>query len=250
MQNRTPSGHLLLLTGSGEGRRIAQSLADQSGLRVTASILHAPRAFGPLPVPHRIGRFGGDDGFRRYLSSHHITAVLDATHPFAHRVSTRSARICAELSLPYARVLRPAWTPTAQDNWTQVGSVTQATALIPPGARVFATTGRATLDEYRNWPAGHLFFRQMARRLPPENVKNLTCITGEGPFSVLDEVKTLTDLRIDLLVVKNSGGDASRTKLDAARQLGLPVILIARPPKPNASVLETVDAALDWVARL
>jgi precorrin-6A/cobalt-precorrin-6A reductase len=242
--------HLLLLAGSGEGRAIASALAGRNGRRVTASLLHAPRAFGPLAVPTRLGGFGGAEAFRAFLEDHRIDAVLDATHPFAHRISARTAQICTEAGLPFAQVLRPAWVAGPGDAWQEVPDEAAACALIAPGERVFTTTGRATLEGFRGFPGDRLFVRQMQDRAAPADMPFARIVPGAGPFSAEAEHRTFRRLGIDRLVVKNSGGAPSRTKLDAARDLGLPVILLARPPQAVARPLQSVEAALDWVAAL
>ncbi|MEY8831256.1 cobalt-precorrin-6A reductase [Sedimentitalea sp. XS_ASV28] len=239
--------HILLLAGAGEARAIAAALAERDDCKVTGSFLYPPRSFGPLPVPTRYGRFGGEDGMARYLMAEGIDAVIDATHPFAHQISASAARVCARLAIPLLQVLRPCWTPGAGDRWTEVADERAVAAHLRPGQRVFTTTGRATLDHLVSRCDARFFVRQLEERRPPENLKNVRYVTGNGPFSVEEERDTLSGLEIDVLVVKNSGGTTSETKLIAARSLGLPVILIARPPQPDVPRVETVSGALNWV---
>lgn len=248
-QAAIPVGHLLLLAGSGEARDIAQALSDPGQMRVTASLHFAPRSFGALPITTRTGPFGGDAGFVRFLAAQGITAVLDATHPFAAQISARTLRICTDLGLPHAQVLRPGWQAVAGDNWQYVDTVSAAAALLQHGQHVFTTTGQATLPDLINSPA-QFFVRQLEPRTGAISAANVRYITGKGPFSVADEMRTLRDLGIDTLVAKNSGGLPSRTKLDAARALGIKVILIRRPPLLNALRLETVSQALNWIKTL
>lgn len=251
MQSRTDKPrHLLLLAGSGEARVIAAALATSTSWQVTGSFLFPPRTFGPLPVPTRHGRFGGEDGMARYLMAEQVDAVLDATHPFANQISTRAARVCARLAIPFAQMLRPPWEPEEGDTWIEVADERAVAAHLRPGQRVFTTTGRATLDLLTAECNARFFVRQLETRAAPPNLRNVRYITGKGPFSVEEELETLRELEIDVLVAKNSGGEPSKTKLVAARMLGLPVILLARPPQPDALRFETVDAALEWVAGL
>ncbi len=242
--------HLLLLAGSGEARIIADRLAASGHLRVTASLLTMPRSFGPLSVPTRLGRFGGDDGQAQYLRKQGVTAVLDATHPFATHISAQTAKVCADLDLPHAQVLRPDWQPVAGDQWREVADEYAVAALLTDQQRVFTTTGRATLDALACNSSAQFFVRQMEERADDPDQPNVRYISGRGPFSVEDEIRTLCDLDIDVLVVKNSGGLPSRTKLDAARALGIKVILIARPPFLDVKRLETVEAAMNWIDAL
>lgn len=241
--------HLLLLAGSGEARDVAADLADRPDWQVTASLLFPERTTGPLPVPTRLGRFGGEDGLMKYLVAEQVDAVLDATHPFAYQISAHAARVCARLALPCAQVLRPPWVPGPHDNWTEVRDEAAVAAFIRPEQRVFTTTGRATLDRLVSQSPARFFVRQLETR-DDHPYPNVRYVTGLGPFSVSQERDTLRDLKIDVLVCKNSGGAPSYTKLEAARQLGLPVILIARPPQPDVPNLESVSAALQWVDAL
>ena len=242
--------HLLLLAGAGEARDVALALANRPEIRVTASLLHPPRAFGPLPVPTRLGGFGGADRFCSFLRTQGVTGVLDATHPFASRIGTRSAALCAKEGVPYARRLRPAWAPQPGDGWTFASDEADACAHIGFDARVFTTTGRATLDGFCTFPGARLFVRRLIVDPAPPPWSFVTWVPGAGPFSVADETATFRRLGIDHLIVKDAGGQSSRTKLDAARALGLPVILLRRPRPPDALCLDNVPAALQWVSAL
>lgn len=242
----TPS-HLLLLAGAGEAREIAKTLAGQHSIKITASLHFPERAYGPMPVPTRIGRFGGEGAFATYLREESITAVLDATHSFATRISFRSAGFCAAANLPYAQVLRPEWQAGPDDTWIDVADEAAAADVIPPGARVFTATGRATLGGFRHMKAAHLFVRQLAEGGAEKKITNVSYIYGKAPFSVDEEISLFKNLQIDWLVVRNVGGEASRSKLDAARALGLPVAMIHRPEQPVGLKLQTAQQALDWV---
>lgn len=245
MTSRAP--HLLLLAGSGESRVLAARLAGRAGLRVTASLRERPRTFGPLPVPTRVGRF---DDLKGFLEAEAVTAVLDATHPFAVRMGHLAAAICADLGMPYARVLRPPWTPEGDETWAEVPDEAAVRHHLTPGARVFATTGRATLAALAQDVPARFLLRQMAERAAPPDFKNVEYIIGKGPFSAAEEIENLRRARAEVLVAKNSGGAPSRTKIAAAHALGLPMILIARPAQPPGPYLETVSQAMDWTASL
>ena len=247
----------MLLAGSGEARVIAGKLAETGQIQVTASLLSPPRSFGPLPVRTRLGRFDGNDGQAQYLREQGVTAVLDASHPFAARISAQIALVCADLGLPHAQVLRPKWYPVAGDHWQEVADESKVAGLLTPKQRVFTTTGRARLDVLTRDSSAQFFVRKLENHMddldqpdlgdPDLGQPNVHYITGKGPFSVEDEIRTLRGLKIDVLLVKNSGGLPSRTKLDAARALGIKVILIARPPLLDVRRLETVKAAMDWI---
>lgn len=240
---------LLLLAGTGEAQAIARDLAAE-GHAAIASLAGATRAPKPTGLPTRIGGFGGAEGFRAYLAEAGITAVLDATHPFAHRISTRSARICHEMGLPYCQVLRPAWVPGTGDDWILLDREEQAADHIAPGSTVFLATGRQTLARFANLSACRLICRQIDPPEGPFPFPNGEFLVGRPPFSVTDEVATFSRLAVDWLVVKNAGGEVPRTKLHAARQLGIRVIMLNRPEQPDAFRVETPRQALDWVAGL
>jgi precorrin-6A/cobalt-precorrin-6A reductase len=238
--------HLLLLAGSGEARALAAALSDRADLRVTASLLCPSRRFGPLPVPTRTGRFG-QDGVQAFMQAAQVDLVLDATHPFAARISAQAHAACVRLGLRHAHLIRPQWRQQPGEDWIEVASETEVARCLAPGQRVFVTTGRGTLDLLIANSDARFLVRQMDDPGDPAPPKNVEYIVGPGPFSVEQEIATFRSLRIDVLVVRNSGGGPGRTKLDAARILGLPVIVIARPPPPGGRVVQSVAEALAWV---
>ncbi|MEM6587962.1 MAG: cobalt-precorrin-6A reductase [Pseudomonadota bacterium] len=240
---------LLLLAGTREAQQIARALSDQ-GRDVVASLAGVTRAPINLGIETRRGGFGGEDGFRDEIRHRGITAVLDATHPFAHRISNRTARICAQMNLPYCQLLRPAWEPEAGDQWTQVAGEDQVAALVTPGQTVFLATGRQTLDRFANLSHARIICRQIDPPEGPFPFPNGEFLIGRPPFPVEREVELFQSLGVDWLVVKNAGGEASKTKLTAARQLGIDVAMITRPPQPDGDKAVSVQDALQWVAAL
>lgn len=238
---------LLLLAGTAEARAIAAALQGQD---VMASLAGATRDPAPLPVPVHTGGFGGEQGFRDFLSQHHIHAVLDATHPYAARITRRSATVCAELGLPFCQLLRPPWGAGPGDLWTEIAREEGAAAHIPLGATVFLGTGRQTLDGFANLTGRRVICRQIDPPEGPFPFAGGEFLIGRPPFSVQDEVALFQRLRVDWLVVKNAGGQASATKLVAARELRIPVLMIARPAVGNWPQVPSVEAALAWVAGL
>lgn len=240
---------LLLLAGTREAQEIARALND-AGRNVIASLAGVTRAPINLGIETRRGGFGGEDGFREEVQRRGITAVLDATHPFAHRISNRTARICAEMGLPYCQLLRAEWVPEKGDHWTQVASEEDVAELVTPGQTVFLATGRQTLERFSNMPHARVICRQID---PPEAsfpFPNGEFLIGRPPFPVDKESALFQSLGVDWLVVKNAGGEASKTKLIAARQLRIQVAMIARPPQPDGPKATTVEEALHWVNTL
>ncbi|TRD21552.1 precorrin-6A/cobalt-precorrin-6A reductase [Palleronia caenipelagi] len=242
---------VLLLAGTSEARDLAASLALMSGVTATASLSRPSRVPQPLGIPSRIGGFGGDEGFRAYLRDERVGAVLDATHPFATRISFRSARICAEEGLPYGQFLRPAWTPLDGDRWHFAADEAEAAALVPPGARIFLTTGRAGIDRYGRLEGREVVVRQLGE-VPsePPPFETGRWLFGRPPFSVDEEVELFRKLGIDWMIVRNSGGTSSRSKLDAARRLGINVAMIRRPMQPDAIRFESLAYAVSWLRRV
>ena len=237
---------LLLLAGTGEARQIATAL---QGHDIIASLAGVTRDPLPLPVPVRHGGFGSEAGFRDFLQKAQIHAVLDATHPYAARITQRSAAVCADLGLPFCQLLRPAWRAGPDDRWIEIATEAQAADHIPPGATVFLGTGRQSLPGFANLAGRRVICRQIDPPDAPFPFAGGSYLVGRPPFSVDDEVALFKRLGVDVLVVKNAGGQASATKLTAARTLGLLVLMLARPAPGDWTRVETVQAALDWVAQ-
>lgn len=240
---------LLLLAGSGEAKQIAHTLA-KTGIQVVASLAGATRAPDPLPVPTRVGGFGGADGFVSYLDAEKITAVLDATHPFADRITQRTASICAARGLPYLYCCRPGWNAEPGDRWTEIAREEDAAAHIPLGETVFLGTGRQTLHRFANLEGRRVICRQIDPPTAPFPFEGGEFLIGRPPFSVSQEKELFKKALIDWIVVKNAGGTPSRTKLTAAGDLGIPVLMIKRPPPPDALCVQSVEEAMAWVQSL
>lgn len=237
---------LLLLAGTGEARKIAEALAAE-GVPAIASLSGATRTPQATGLPTRIGGFGGEAGFRRFLAERSVSAVLDATHPFAHRISGRTARVCAELGIAYCQLLRPEWAAGPGDRWTHIDREEDAAKHVPAGATVFLATGRQTLDRFANLGHCRLICRQIDPPDGPFPYPNGEFLVGRPPFPVEEEEALFSRLGVGWLVVKNAGGAAPRSKLIAARNLGIDVAMIRRPPQPDAPRVETVAEALAWI---
>lgn len=240
---------LLLLAGTAEAKEIARGLAALD-IPAVASLAGATRSPKPLEIETRIGGFGGAEEFRDYLHTAGISAVIDATHPYAKRITGRTVTICKEVGIPHLHVLRPPWTAQAGDNWTEIDSEEEAAEIIPKGATVFLGTGRQTLDKFRGLEGCRVICRQIDPPTAPFPFEGGEFLIGRPPFPVAREKAIFTQLGIDWIVVKNAGGVASATKLTAARELGIPVLMIARPPMPAALRVDNADDALLWAQRL
>jgi precorrin-6A/cobalt-precorrin-6A reductase len=246
--HKSRSGPVLVLGGTSEGRELAAGLVP-AGRAVVSSL--AGRVASPRLPPGevRVGGFGGVDGLAEYLRAQRISAVIDATHPFAARITGNAAAACARTGTPLLVLRRPAWTPVAGDRWTTVADLPTAAssvASLDPDSRVLLTTGRQGAAVFAAAPQ-RFWLRSVD---PPEGPRPARCelILERGPFTVDGELGLFRELAIDVLVTKNSGGPMTRAKLFAARQLGLPVLVVDRPALPDGVlVVDTVAAGLAWV---
>ena len=238
---------LLLLAGTQEAREIARGLADLEGVWSLASLAGATARPAPLAVPCRVGGFGGDAGFAAFLDTERIDAVVDATHPFAAVMAARAARIAQATGRAHLRVLRPAWEPGPGEAWTHLAREEEAAAHIPPGATVFLATGRQHLDRFANLAGRHVIARVIDPPAGPCPVPEARFVVARPPFTRAGETDLFRREGVDWLVAKNAGGAAGRAKLDAARDLGLAVAMIARPASPAAETVQSVNEALDWI---
>ncbi|MGW3556890.1 cobalt-precorrin-6A reductase [Streptomyces sp. NPDC000963] len=222
--------HVLILGGTTEARALAGLLHPR--VRVTSSL--AGRVARPrLPEGEvRIGGFGGADGLAAWLGEHAVDAVIDATHPFAERISFHAARAAATAHVPLLALRRPGWVPEEGDDWRDVGSLAEAAAALDVlGNRVFLTTGRMGLAAFADRPEWFLVRSVDA----PEGAvpARAEILLDRGPFTLDGERELLRRHRIDVLVTKDSGGAATAPKLTAAREAGIPVVVVRRPPVPE-----------------
>lgn len=238
---------VLILSGTREGRDIATALQRQ-GVDVLASLVGATRSPKAQDVPTRIGGFGGADGFAHYLKDNAISAVMDATHPFASNITHRSSKVCAALNIPYCLFLRPAWTPSAADDWSSLKDEADAVNYIEPNSTVFLATGRQTLERFENLSSCRLICRQIDPPTGPFPFPYGEFLIGRPPFSVEDETALFQNLNIDWLIVKNAGGSSSFSKLEAARILKMKVGMIERPAMPDVLSVSTQKQAIEWAA--
>ncbi|WP_460070740.1 cobalt-precorrin-6A reductase [Streptomyces sp. YKOK-I1] len=240
--------HVLILGGTTEGRRLAELLHGRPGLAVTTSL--AGRVASPRLPPGevRVGGFGGPEALSAWLRERRVGALVDATHPFAATMSRHAALAAAGAEIPLLALRRPGWTPGEGDDWHEAGSVEEAAAVLPAlGRRVFLTTGRLGLSAFAG-PADLWFLVRSVD--PPEGPRpaRARILLDRGPFTLDGERELLRRHRIDVVVTKDSGGAATAPKLTAAREAGLPVVVVRRPPLPEGvPVTPTPEAAATWV---
>ena len=242
--------HLLILGGTGEATALARGALLRFGdaIAVTTALAGRTRNPGPVPGQVRIGGFGGDAGLAAYLVAGEVDRLIDATHPFAARIS-HAARLAAERAgVPRLMLRRPPWRRHPLDRWIEVESIEAAARLVARlGRRAWLTTGASSVAAFAPISEVHFIVRLIE---PPRGTLPLArydAVIERGPFTVAQERHLLQRHAIDILVCKASGGAATEAKLIAARERGLPVIMVRRPPPEPGSFVETVDAALDWL---
>jgi len=240
---------VLILGGTTEASALARLVAGDPRFEATLSLAGRTTAPRPQPVATRVGGFGGAGGLAAYIEERAIEAVIDATHPYADQMSANAVAACRQTGVPLASLVRDAWQPGPGDNWRDVPSTEAAADALGPAKRcVFLTIGRQELPLFAAAPQ----HRYVARLIePPQQATlppDLVLLQQRGPFDLEAERRLLVDEKIDVMVSKNSGGEATHPKIVAARQLGLPVIMIARPDKPAGHVVADPEDAVAWLA--
>jgi len=242
------STHVLILGGTAEARELAAALVARRDVRVTTSLAGRVARPGAITGEVRIGGFGGADGLADWLREQRVDALVDATHPFAESITANAARAAAQTGVPELVLRRPGWHPDPEDRWHPATSLAEAAEQLPRlGRRVFLTTGRLGLAAFAHLTDLHFVVRSVELPQPPMP-PHTEVLLARGPFTVADETARLNDHRIDVLVTKDSGGRATAAKLTAARELRLPVVVVQRPPLPEAvSTVPDVAGVLAWL---
>jgi precorrin-6A/cobalt-precorrin-6A reductase len=239
---------VLLLGGSTEASALARELGARPGIDLTVSYAGRTRERTATPGAIRVGGFGGIDGMVDYLRDERVDLLVDATHPFAAQMPHHAVAAARRAGVPTLRVCRPPWAAGPDDRWQSVPDLDAAAeALRAQGnVRVFLTTGRQELEPFARVPDAWFLVRAIeAPAVQP--LSRASVVLARGPFAEEEERALMVEHRIDVVVSKNSGGGAAAAKLVAARSLGLPVVMVARPPAPDAPTVPTVDDALVWV---
>lgn len=239
--------NILILGGTLEASALALALAE---CNERAVLSYAGRVAKPKaqPVPIRVGGFGGVAGLLCHLREQGVTHLVDATHPFAAQMSAHAVAASAQAGVPLLALTRAPWQPGADDRWQAVADLPAAVdALSGPPRRVMLALGRMHLAAFAAQPQHHYLLRLVD---PPDGLPPLpqhTVVVSRGPFEVAGDAALLVDHRIDILVCKNAGGAGAQAKLTAARALGLPVLMIARPAMLDRHEVRRVDDALRWL---
>jgi precorrin-6A/cobalt-precorrin-6A reductase len=223
-------------------------LATRADLDITLSLAGRTASPAAQPVPVRSGGFGGAAGLADYLTKQRTDALIDATHPYAGVISANAAEAARRSHVPLVALLRPPWLAVEGDRWTEVSDVGDAVrALGPTPRRVFVALGRNELAPLLAAPQHHYLIRSVDAVDPPLALPHRDYVTGRGPFREADDRALMRAHHIDIVIAKNSGGAATYGKIAAARDLGIGVILLRRPPAPDEPTVETVDDAIAWL---
>lgn len=242
---------VLILGGTGEAAALARGALDRFGNKLQIVTSLAGRTEHPARPPGqiRIGGFGGPVGLTAYLTESGIGRLVDATHPFAARISAQARLACAAAGVPRLILLRTPWRRHPLDRWIEVDDMrAAATKVAQIGRRAWLTVGASEIASFSVVTGVHFLVRLVdppRRRLP---LHSYEVVVGRGPFTLAEERGRIKDHGIDVLVCKASGGAATEAKLIAAREFGTPVIMVRRPPVEAGEAVETVEAALDWLA--
>ncbi len=238
---------ILVLGGTSEASALARALAERGD---DAVFSYAGRTAAPVdqPLPTRIGGFGGADGLARYLQDAGVTHVIDATHPFAAQMSRNAVTACAEAQVALVAFERAPWQTESGDDWRCVPDLESAVAGLPDApSRVFLAIGKQTLEAFAARPQHQYLLRLVDAPDGPLPLPNAEAVIARGPFDVAGDRALLVAHDIDVIVAKNSGGTGAAAKMQAARQLGVPVILIERPKVPTRPVLARLEDVLNWL---
>lgn len=241
---------VLVLGGTSEASRLAALLAERSDIESILSFAGRTKAPVAPPIPYRVGGFGGVEGLASYLAQGRIDILVDATHPYAERMSRNAELAAARTGVPIIVLSRPAWRPEPGDNWMRAHDMAAAVAALgSEPKRVFLTIGRLQLDAFAEAPQHFYLIRAIDALDPPPRLPSHRVIFGRGPFALDAEERLLRDEKIDAIVTKNSGGEATFAKILAARRLGLPVVMVERPKGASTAPLHDPAAALACILR-
>lgn len=239
---------ILLLGGTAGASQLA-ALLHAAGLDAVFSYAGVTLTPKRQPLPTRTGGFGGAQGLAQYIRAERISHVVDATHPFAAQMSRNAIAACAATHVPLLALQRPAWQPQAGDQWLEVADMQAAVQALPAAPqRVFLGIGRKAVADFAGAPQHDYLVRTLDAIPNTLPLPDCECLVARGPFSVADERALFEKHRISMLVSKNAGGTESLAKLQAARDLGLPVIMVQRPALPPRTECAEPQEVLAWLS--
>lgn len=242
----------VLLLGGTFDAYVLSTLLHAAGIPAVYSYAGATLTRRTPALPTRVGGFGGVQGLQHYLQEQRITHVIDATHPFAAQMSRHAMEACAALGIPLLSMERPAWVAQPEDQWVQVPDMAAAAQRLDACFQnVFLAIGRKQLAVFADQAAAHHFVLRVVDQtdevlpLPPSSYQ---LIVARGPFALDDEIALLRHHAVDCIVSKNAGGNDTYAKIEAARALHIPVIMVDRPQLPARMQCHTPQQAMDWLA--
>lgn len=241
---------VLILGGTEEARALAAALVEDDVADPVTAL--AGRTAEPAAVAGdvRVGGFGGPQGLAGHLRDGGYAALVDSTHPFARQISAHAAEAARLAGVPRLALVRPGWEPGEGDRWLPVDNEDAAASMLaglglPDGATVFLALGRQRVSAFAAVSGLRFVLRTVDPVAPPW--PGCRMVAGRGPFDMAAELELLRREGIAAIVCRNSGGASGRAKLEAARELGLPVLTIRRPPPPEPPVAGSVAEAVAWV---
>ncbi|WP_190240761.1 cobalt-precorrin-6A reductase [Nostoc sp. 'Peltigera membranacea cyanobiont' 210A] len=239
---------VLILGGTGDAAELAAKVTTIQGLEVITSLAGRTREPSVPLGDLRVGGFGGVAGLASYLRVMQIDLLIDATHPFATQISFNAADAATEVGVPRLMLIRPPWEKESGDRWIEVDNVeVAATTLQNQAQRVFLTVGRQELAAFAHLEKIWFLMRMIDPPGEDALVPPGMVLCDRGPFTLNNERQILIENNIDTIVSKNSGGDATKPKIIAARELGVKVVMVNRPAIPPGEQVSNVDAALVWL---
>ncbi|MEZ5691903.1 MAG: cobalt-precorrin-6A reductase [Rickettsiales bacterium] len=241
---------ILILGGSTQASELLKQIQRYTDIQPILSLAGTTKNPVLPENNYRIGGFGGVNGLSEYIRQNSIKALICATHPFAAKMPFNALEAAKTTDIPLIYILRPEWKPQKKDNWLEVNDHTQAVKFInletkTKSPKIFLTVGRLELAQYKNTNCQYLI--RTIDDLVEKPLENSIYITARPPFSVDDEINIMKKHKIDFLVTKNSGGKATEAKLTAARKLGIKIIMIKRPPRPDFLHVTNVKDAIEWL---
>ncbi len=239
--------NILILGGTTEASALAEALSLRGD---DATLSYAGRVAQPKaqPVRTRVGGFGGAAGLADHLRETRVTHLVDATHPFAARMSGNALEAAAMAGVPLVALTRPAWIAAPGDDWQHVDDVQAAVAaLTGPRRAVMLALGRMLVPAFAAQPQHRYLLRFVDAPVATPELPDHRLVVDRGPFDVAGDVALMRDHAIEIVVCKNAGGTGAQAKLIAARELGIPVVMIDRPILPARREVHTVHDVLRWI---
>jgi len=239
--------NLLILGGTVEASALARAVASL-GIRAEMSMAGRVARHKPQPIPVREGGFGGAYGLADYIQRHNISHVVDATHPFAAQMSENAIAACQSSGAQLVAFTRAAWTEVAGDRWTHVPDLKAASATLDRSSRrVFLAIGRMHLEQFSDKTQHFYLLRLVDKPTEPLAFADHKVIVARGPFDPDADLSLLHDHDIDLVVSKNAGGSGAYAKIEAARKLGIEVVMIQRPKITPRHEVHSAEAVMTWL---